>query len=55
LIRASPPHVAHLGRRLELSHRLLDAQPEQLIVELLLAVAQLVDRQLADFRSSAVS
>src|SRR5689334_18002460 len=33
---------------LELSHRLLDAQPEQLIVEILLALLQFVDRQIAE-------
>ena len=44
LMRArSRRSVAHLGRRLELPHRLLDPQPEQLVVEVLLARAQLVD------------
>src|SRR5204863_7699253 len=43
-------HVADFRRRLELPHRLLDAQPEQLVVQLLLPVAQHVDRQLTDFR-----
>src|SRR5688500_5138440 len=39
---------AHLRRRLELPHRLLDAQPEQMVVELLLARAQLVDAEFPD-------
>ena len=40
--------VAQLGRRLELAHRLLDAEPEQLIVEVLLARAQVLDPQFAN-------
>src|SRR6187399_1874241 len=39
---------AQLGRRLELTHRLLDAEPEQLIVEVLLARLQILDAQFAN-------
>src|SRR5204863_1993335 len=42
-------HVSHLRRRLELAHRLLDAKPEQLVVELLLALTEHVDRELPNF------
>src|SRR5262249_9368737 len=38
-----------LVRRLELPHRLLDPQAEQLIVEVLLALPQLVRPEIADF------
>src|SRR5262245_6758314 len=40
-------HRPHLGGGLELPHRLLDAQPEQLIVQVLLLRPQLVEAQLA--------
>src|SRR6185295_18509846 len=43
-------HAAHLGRRLELPHRLLNPQPEQLVVEVALAHQQVGDRQLANLR-----
>src|SRR5579884_2736025 len=51
--RLDPGQVAaqplELARRFELSHRLLDPQPEQLIVELALALLQLVGPEIADF------
>src|SRR3990172_5461404 len=48
--REVAPQRLELLRRLELPHRLLDAQPEQLIVHVLLALPQLVDREVADLR-----
>src|SRR5215831_17647134 len=39
----------HLVGRIELPHRLLDPQPEQLVVEILLAQPQLVRPEIADF------
>src|SRR5688500_12589533 len=49
-----PRHIApqrlQLVGRLELPHRLLDAQPEQLIVHVLLALPQFVDTEVADLR-----
>src|SRR5262249_17883674 len=46
--RQGAPQVADLARRLELSHRLLDPEPEQLVVDLPLVRLQLVDRQIAN-------
>src|SRR6185436_11716811 len=42
-------HRAHLVRRLELSHRLLDSHPEQLIGEVALLGAELLGSQVAQF------
>ena len=43
-------HRAHLVRRLELAHRLLDAQPEQLIGQIALFRAELVGAEVAQLR-----
>src|SRR5476651_1573948 len=42
-------HGAHLVRRFQLSHRLLDAHPEQLIGQLPLPGAELVGAEVAQF------
>src|SRR5215471_5234073 len=41
---------AHLVRRFQLSHRLLDAHPEELIGQLALLAAELLDGEVAQFR-----
>src|SRR5690606_2131417 len=41
------PQALQLLRRLDLPHRFLDPQPEELIVELLLTLPQVVDRQVS--------
>src|SRR3954465_14009202 len=43
-------HAPHLQRRIELSHRLLDSKPEQLVVEVVLARAQILEAQLPQLR-----
>src|SRR5687767_12005429 len=47
--RQIAPDGPHLQRRLQLSHGLLDAQAEELVVELPLLGAQVVGRQVLEF------
>src|SRR3954447_7956813 len=48
--RQVPSHGAHLVGRFQLSHRLLDAHPEELIGQLAFLGAELLDGEVAQFR-----